>query len=37
VHLTNDAVQKHGNHSDIKKYEIGLKLSFADLEKYIDN
>ena len=37
IHLTNDAVQKHGNQNEIKRYEIGLKLSFSDLDKYIDS
>ena len=34
VHLTNDAVQKRGE--DYGKYESGNKLSYADIQKYID-
>jgi len=35
IHLTNDAVQER--EEDYGKYEIGNKLSFTDLQKYLDN
>ena len=35
VHLTNDAVQK--NYDDYGKFEIGNKLSFSELQKYLQN
>ena len=34
VHLTNDAVQK--NCGDYGRYEEGNKLSYSDLQRYID-
>lgn len=34
VHLTNDAVQK--NSEDYGKYEPGNKLTYADLQRYLD-
>ena len=33
IHLTNDAVQKHGE--NYGKYESGNKISYAELQKYI--
>lgn len=35
VHLTNDAIQKHG--PDFGRYERANKLSYADLHKYIES
>jgi len=34
IHLTNDAVQKYDE--EYGKYESGNKLSYNDLQKYID-
>ena len=34
VHLTNDAVQKHGE--DYGKYETGNKLSYAEFQRYLE-
>jgi tubulin polyglutamylase TTLL1 len=35
IHLTNDAVQK--NSEEYGKYEDGNKLSFVDLQRYLDS
>jgi len=35
IHLTNDAVQKHSE--DYGKYESGNKLSYSDLQRYLDS
>lgn len=34
IHLTNDAIQKQGD--DYGKYEIGNKLSFLELQRYLE-
>lgn len=34
IHLTNEAVQKRGD--DFGKFENGNKLSYLELQKYID-
>ena len=35
IHLTNDAVQKYSN--DYGKFESGNKISFNDLQRYLNN
>lgn len=34
IHLTNDAIQKHGE--SYGKYEEGNKLSYAEFQRYLD-
>lgn len=34
IHLTNDAVQKYGD--NYGKYEAGNKISYGDLQRYIE-